>query len=377
MKFQLSTQELSAAIGKLQNVAGVKPTIPILSNFLIEASNNTLSLTATDLTVGIRCQIKADVIEEGSTTLPVKKFAQLIYELTATQTELKTNASETTTVISGSSRFKLNGMNKNEFPSLPDISNAQQFKIKQSLLKELIYRTSFAASKDNDRHIITGICMQIANGTLTLTATDGKRLARCLSPIKIDPSFNCNITLPAKAMDEFFKNLDDTSEEEATVYLLSDKVAIGANQTLIITKLLAGEYPNVSQVIPQSPTTQFSIHREELISILRQISLFTADNDHSVRLRFSPGEVKIQANTKLVGEGDVEMPVNYQGPNLEISFNPANLLDILRHCKKETVLMALIDPYNPGLLTDEEDLTHPHENTLLYLLMPMRSVVEE
>lgn len=370
MKFILSTQELNYLISKIQNVVGQKATIPILSNFLIEAYRDELTLTATDLTVGIRCRTEAKIVEEGATTLPAKRFAQLLRELTAVNLEVSSNTNEITTIIAGTSRFKLNGMNKEEFPALPDMSEAHSFHIKQSDLKDMLYRTSFAVSKEDNRYALTGVLMHIINGCATFVGTDGKRLARAFIPIPVDAAYTSQSIIPLKAVDEIVKNLMD--EGDAKIILTADKIAVEANHTRVITKLLAGEYPDVNRVIPERVETLVTLHREELLSLLRQISLFTADHNHSVRFTFTNGELKLSANTMDIGEGHVIMPVNYQGNKLEIAFNPGFFIDILRHCKKETVTMGLTDSYNPGILTDGEELSKPSQASPLFVIMPMR-----
>ncbi|WP_068468421.1 DNA polymerase III subunit beta [Candidatus Protochlamydia phocaeensis] len=370
MKFVISTQELNYLISKIQNVVAQKPTIPILSNFLIEAYNDELILTATDLTVGIRCHTEAKILEEGATTLPAKRFAQLIKELTAVNVEISSNANEVTTIVAGTSRFKLNGMGKTDYPSLPDLSQVHSFHVKQSELKDLFYRTSFAVSKEDNRYVLTGVLMHIANGLATFVGTDGKRLARAHAPIEISPSFTSQSIIPLKAVDEILKNLTD--EGDAKISLMSDKIAVEANQTRILTKLLSGDYPDINRVIPEQSELIVNLHREELASLLRQISLFTADHNHSVRFTFTNGELKLTANTMDIGEGTVSMAANYSGPKLEIAFNPGFFIDILRHCKGETVTMGLTDAYNPGIITDGEHLTHPLQISPLFVIMPMR-----
>lgn len=370
MKFVISTQELNYLINKIQNVVAQKPTIPILSNFLIEAYNDELILTATDLTVGVRCHTEAKILEEGATTLPAKRLAQLVRELTAVNMEVSANSNEITTLVAGTSRFKLNGMSKSDYPSLPDLSQAHTFQIKQADLKDLLYRTSFAVSKEDNRYVLTGVLMQIANGIATFVGTDGKRLARAHAPISIDPSFASQSIIPLKAVDEILKNL--TEEGDAKVSLMADKIAVEANQTRLLTKLLAGDYPDVNRVIPEHSDILVSLHREELASLLRQISLFTADHNHSVRFTFMDSELKLSANTMDIGEGNVTMPVNYQGPKLEIAFNPGFFIDILRHCKGETVTMGLTDTYNPGIITDGDQLAKPLQASPLFVIMPMR-----
>lgn len=370
MKFVISTQEFNFLINKCLNVVSQKSTVPILSNILIEATHNELVLTATDLTVGIRCFTDAKILEEGATTLPAKRLAQLVKELTSVNLEISTNEHEVTEIVADSSRFKLNGMSKNEFPSLPPLEDAVQFVIKQADLKEMLFRTAFAVSREDNRYALTGVNMQIANGAATFMGTDGKRLARANHLISLDPSVSGNYIIPLKTVEEILKNL--TEDGDAKVFLMSDKVAIEASQTTIISKLLSGEYPDVDRVIPENNEIIVSLHREELMTLLRQVSLFTADSA-SVRFTFAPGELKLTANSMDVGEGKVSMPVNYQGPKLEIAFNPAYFLDILRHSKGETVSVGVTDAYNPGVITDKDLATAGAEKpSPLFVLMPLR-----
>ena len=370
MKFVLSTQELNYLINKIHNVVGQKTAIPILSNFLLEAYNNELVLTATDLSVGIRCSVEAKILEEGATTLPAKKLSQLTREITAPQVELSSNINDITTIIAGTSRFKLNGMNKSEFPSLPDISTAQQFHMQQRDLKDMLYRTSFAVSKEDNRYALTGVCLSIANGKATFIGTDGKRLARTSIAVDADNDFTAQAIIPLKAVEEIAKTLLD--EGEVKVAVMTDKIFVEANDTRIIAKLLSGEYPDVTRVIPNHSEAIIALHRDELLSMLRQVSLFAAENQQSVRFAFNDGELKLTANTMDIGEGQVSMPINYHGAPLEIAFNPGFFIDILRHCKEETITLGLTDAYNPGIITDSmvtEDLSNASP---LFIIMPMR-----
>ena len=305
---------------------------------------------------------------EGATTLPAKKMAHLIRELTAPNIELTSNGNEISEIVANTSKFKLHGMSKNEFPALPDVAEATQFKIPQADLRDMFFRTSFAVSKEENRYVLTGICLTVKNGIATFIGTDGKRLSKAHIPINLDPNFSGTYIIPIKAVDEIAKNLLD--QGEATVFLMNDKIAVEASNTTIISKLLNGDYPDVNRVIPTNPATILSLHREELMTLLRQISLFTPDANHSVRFTFSEGELKLTANTMEVGEGKVSMPVNYHGEKLEIAFNPNFFLDILRHCKKETVSIGVTDPFNPGIITDQDTLSS--NSTPLFVLMPMR-----
>lgn len=371
MKFVISTQEFNYLISKCLNVVSQKATIPILSNLLIEASNGILTITATDLTVGIRCFTEAKILEEGATTLPAKKLAQLVRELTSVNLELTTNANEIAVIVADDSRFRLHGMNRAEFPALPELENALHFSMKQSELKDVLYRTAFAVSREDNRFVLTGVYLSIANGRATFVGTDGKRLARSFLPVTLDPSYTGNFVIPLKTIEEILKNLSE-EDGQAKIYLMEDKIAIETTDAIIISKLLSGDYPDINRVIPSSAELTVALHREELMTLLRQVSLFTIDNQ-AARFTFSAGELHLAADSMDVGEGKVSMPANYQGPKLEIAFNPSYFLDILRHSKGETVMLGLSDSYNPGIIVDQElSSLVVDEASPLFVLMPMR-----
>jgi len=370
MKFVISTQELNYLVTKCMSVVPAKSTIPLLSNILVEAANDELILTATDLTVGIRCYTDAKILEEGSTTIPGKHFLNLIRELTSVNVEFSTNSNEVATLVADSSKFKINGMDRSEYPALPDISESIQIKLKQSELKEMLFSTAFAVSKEDNRFALTGVFLQIQDGMATFVGTDGKRLSRSFLPIQVDSSISGQYIVPLKAVEEIEKNLE--GEEEATLYLLEDKIAVDAGHTIIITKLLSGDYPDVTKVIPEKTESVVSLHREELTTLLRQVALYTKTDTDSVRFTFSDGELKLKVDDMEKGEGDVSMPVNYHGEKLEIAFNPNFFLDVLRHTKNETVNIGLTDAFNPGLITDQEGVDPSKQSSPLFVLMPMR-----
>lgn len=369
MKFVIPTQDFNSLVAKCCTIVPLKSTVPILGNILIQAANGIVTVTSTDLTVSIRCFTEAKVLEEGSTTVPAKKMQNLIRELTSANIEFNSNSKHITEIIAESSKFKIFGMDGSEFPSLPDMTGAMTFKVKQSELKDVLYRTAFAVSREDNRYVLTGINMNIANSEASFVGTDGKRLSRARLPLNIDPAFLADFTIPLKAVEEIVSSINNDSD--ATITLMSDKIGIETGSTMIIAKLLLGDYPDINRVIPEQVGTIVTLHREELMTLLKQISLFT-ETSHSVRFAFTNGELFLSANTADVGEGRVSMPVNYQGENLDIAFNPLFFLDILRHTKQETVLMGVMDPYTPGIIVDSGEFTLTSKPHSLFVLMPMR-----
>lgn len=367
MRFVIPKNDFAELVAKLQNVVTQRNAIPILSNFLIEAQNGLLTLTGTDLVVGLRCQAMAKVLEPGAIALPAKVCFQLVKELTADTIELSVSGStEVAEIRADSSRFRLNGMNRNEYPVLPDLSGATQFRVKQSCLRDLFFRSSFAVSREDNRYALTGVLLEVAHSQATFVGTDGKRLAKSMSKVDLDPSVENDYIVPLKAVEEIMKNLNDDDEKEACISLLNDKIAVEANNATIVTKLLTGDYPDYNRVIPEESEVTITLHREELTCLLRQISLFTLEVGHSVRFSFTEGQLELSANTRQIGEGQVSMPVDYTGSRLDVAFNPNFFLDILKHCKGDTVTLQLSDPYNPGKIQDSDG------STALFVIMPMR-----
>ena len=372
MKCVVSRQELSDLVGRVQTIVAPRTPIPILSNFLLEAHDNSLVITATDLTVGIRCTGSAKVIQPGATTIPARRFAQLLRELTVSHIEIATNEKEITQITAEASTFRLHGLSKNEFPALPDFSGAMQFHFTQKNLKEMLFRTSFAVSKEDNRYVLTGVYLQCSGSVALFVGTDGKRLARAYLPLQKDVEAPLESIIPLKAIDEITKNLRE-NDEPATFYMMPDKIAVEANDMVVVTKLLSGDYPDVDRVIPTASHGVVSVHREELMSLLRQIALFTNDLSHSVRCTLDNAELYLSANTMDVGEGKVSMPVNYTGPRFDIAFNPLYLLHILQHSRKETVSFGFTDAFNPMVIADGElEASHKEFPSPLFVLMPLR-----
>jgi DNA polymerase-3 subunit beta len=363
MKAVISKIDLVNLIGKIQSIVAAKPAIPILSNVLIEAVDDQLIVSATDLTVSMRCYVDAKVVEEGSIALPARRFFQLVRELTSPQVKISAQTNEIAEITTGTSVFKINGMNKAEFPALPDLTGSPEIALSSSNLKEMFSKTSFSAAREDSRYMLNGVQVQIANQKATFIGTDGKRLAKTFANVVIDPSITGTYVIPLKAVEEMIKMLDE-SDTEVHLTLAHDKIALESGSLTLITKLLSGQYPDVERVIPAKLGQNFAIHREELMSLLRQISLFTSETSSSVRFSFETGQLHLAAMSSDIGEGRVSMPVDYAGPKLEIAFNPYFFLDILRHSKDETVRFGLNDPHNPGLITDSTQA--------IFVIMPMR-----
>lgn len=363
MKAVISKEEILSLIGKVQSIVASKPAIPALSNVLIEAIDDQIIVSVTDLTVSMRCFIDGKVIEEGSSAIPAKKFFQLMREITSSQVKISTSSNGITEVIAGSSIFKIHSLSKEEFPPLPDLSSATQIHINGSTLKELLYRCCFSAAREDSKYVLNGIHLNILDQKMTFLGTDGKRLAKVIADVKTDPSFQGSYIIPLKAVEEIIRILDGASND-VCLSLMHDKISLEKDQYTLITKLLSGQYPDVEKVIPQNPKINIRIHREELMILLRQVSLFIPESSSPARFVFEEGQLTLMAVSSEIGEGKAVMPVDYSGQKIEIAFNPYYFLDILKHSRDETIQFSIDDLFNPGKITDS--------TSAIFVIMPMR-----
>lgn len=363
MKFLVFRSDFAQLIGKVQGIVPTKPSIPILANVLIEARQDQLILSATDLTVSIRAFCEAKVEEEGAITLPARRLFQLAREILTPQIELETLSPEVVTLHAGSSHFKIQGMHKREFPLFPDLSGGSAISFQAMEFKDMLLRTAFAAAREDPRPALVGILLEKSGKSLTFVGTDGKKLAKNQLELTQEASEKGTYIIPLSAIEEIIK-LIDGKEEAVTLTFLQDKMHMEIGPVKLITKLLNGPYPEYGRVIPNKSESPLKLHREELIALLRQVSLFTSETNSGVRFSFAEGLLHLSAMSGEIGEGKVRMPVNYTGSKLEMAFNPQCFLDILRHSKDEVVYFNVSEPYSPGLITDSSQAQ--------FVIMPMR-----
>ncbi|CAM0117546.1 DNA polymerase III subunit beta [Rhabdochlamydiaceae symbiont of Dictyostelium giganteum] len=363
MKFVVSRIDLLNLINKIQAVVPSKPALPVLNNVLLEAKADGLTLSTTDLTVSMQATCEAQIHEEGAVTLPAKKLFQLTRELTSSHIEIETSVGEIAKINAGSSHFKMSGMHQGEFPLPPSLQSGVSLDIDNTLLKEMLIRSSFAAARDDNRQILNGTLLELQGDEAIFTATDGKRLCRLYTKIESNISSKSSYVIPLRAIEEMIR-LIDVKEGHSTLSFFPDRMGIAISNITLTSKLLNGQYPDVNKVIPQKSLSPLILHREELIALLRQISLFTTEHSSAVKFTFSSGELHLTAMSSDLGEGSVSMSVNYGGPKLDIAFNPQFFLDILRHSKDETVHLSITDAFSPGLITDS--------TSSQFVLMPMR-----
>src|SRR6267143_6877849 len=362
MKFSVSKDKLLEGLSTVQNVVSTRTTLPILSNVLLQASDGEIRLTTTNLDVGVRGSVEAQVERTGATTLPARRLLSIVRELPSSEIYFDVDTKNVASIRSGSSYFKILGLPEEEFPSLARFEEAKIFTIAQKDLKDGLKKTSYAISVDETRYVLNGILFSFKDNKLTLVATDGRRLALVDLELEFPRSHEADIIVPTKAVTELQRLLTDDGEVKVSVG--TGQIAFDLNNTLLVSKLIEGNYPNYRQVIPSETKERVTLERETFLNSLRRVSLLASDKSNSIKLSFGKNNIDITANTPEVGEAKESLPVQYKGRDFSMAFNPEFLMAPLRNLTEDEVFLDLIDEMSPGVLKIQ--------TPFLYVLMPMR-----
>ncbi len=366
MNLTITKEQIIAGLQAVQNVVSTRTTLPILSNVLLHAEGGHLEITATDLDVTVACKVEAKVTKPGATTLPVKKFFGIVRELNG-EIDIEVDDKNVASIRSGSSFFKFHGLGADEFPPLPKFKDDKKVALSQDTIRAMLKKTSFAVSTDESRYVLNGIFISLKEGKMTFVATDGRRLALVDEEVDISEKSSGEFIVPAKAVNELTRLLQDKGEVELKFGENQASFALkneNGFSVLVITKLIEGNYPNYRQVIPGEAKERIAIGREEFQSALRRAEIMTSEKANSVKLAFGKNNLTITANSPEVGEARETIAINYKGKELAIAFNPRYLIDPLAALTEDEVFIELIDELSPGVVK----INGP----FLYVVMPMR-----
>jgi len=372
MKFKINRDHFSNGLAQVLNVVGSKAAMPILSNVLIEAEKDCISLTTTNLDLGIRCKIKAEVKEGGSVTLPVKRLATIVRELPNVDVSFDSTATHQVKIASGGSNFRIMGIGAEEFPKLPDSTDDKTFTLEQGELATMLSNVSYAQSTDETRYILNGVYFNFKDGKLALVATDGRRLALVSKELAVPAASAGAIILPAKTVAELLRLLGKGeklkiafNERRAAFQIDTGKDTSGLTDSIyLFSKVVEGNYPNYHQVIPKETHQRIKLERELFLQCVHRAALVTSEKSNSVKIKLSTNLLEITASSPDFGESHESMAISYSGPELQVAFNPQFVMDPLRALTKDEVFFELKDEVSPGVFKTLE--------SFVCVIMPVR-----
>jgi DNA polymerase-3 subunit beta len=375
MEITVSKGELLRELTATQGVVERKTTIPILSNYLFEAAEGKLLITATDLDLSLRTSCNAKVKKEGACTIPARKLHDYVKLLPDADITIKLLENHWVSIRCGRSNTKMVGMAKSNFPSLPVFPTAGAVKIPGQVLRGLIARTGFAISSEESRYTLNGALMLLKPESITMVATDGHRLAHCeRGGVSFEGvSGEMKTLVPKKAMDELKSLLDsrlDAGGEAETVDFAKDDSTLffRIGSRLLTSRQLTGQFPNFEAVLPKDNSKSIALNSADLNSAILRVAQFADERSRAVRLKLEKGEVKLSASSSESGESEDSIEAPYDGEVMTIGFNSVYLVDFLKAAGTSEVRLELKDSQSAGQLRPAEGDDYKYR----YIVMPMR-----
>ena len=366
MKLSIERASLLKALGHVQNVVERRNTIPILSNVLMNAENNKISLIATDLDIEISEDTVAEVSAPGQITAP----AHILYDIArklpdGAQVSLQINAEDRLDIDAGRSHFTLPLLPSGDFPKMTADGFTHNFSLPAQALRRLIDKTRFAISTEETRYYLNGIYIHAHDGLLRAVATDGHRLALAEMKLPSGAEGLPGIIIPRKTVAEV-RRLIDNGEDNVALSISEAKIRFTYGSAILTSKLIDGTFPDYERVIPKGNEKELTIDNKVFANAVDRVATISAEKSRSVKVSLSQDNLTLTVNNPESGNAHEELIVDYSADPLEIGFNAKYLLDVAGQIEGRDATFYLDSPASPALVKDSED------TSCLFVLMPLR-----
>ena len=368
MKFSVEKDKMLKGINSVVKAVASKTTMPILEGILIQTNDNDIKLTTYDLEIGIEYVMNCEVKEQGSTVVNAVTFSEIIRRLPDTDISIYINENNLLVIECEGSLYKLATMNPNEFPELPKIEVENSLMLEQNVLKNMIRKTIFAVSNEENRPIFTGCLFEVKDNKLNVVSVDGFRLALKSNFIqaKVD---NFKAVIPGKTLNEVNKIITD-SYDFVTIGIAKNQAVFEMDNCKIVTRILDGEFLNYNSVIPAGWETRTKVNKNTLQNCFERISLISSSSSekekkYPVKVTIDAGKVLISC-TNQTGDAKEEMYVETEGKNLEIGFNPKYFLDALKVIEDEEIYVDFGTSISPAVIRPVDDSAYT------YMILPIK-----
>lgn len=376
MKFEIIRDELLNGLNDVMKAISSKVAIPILTGIKIEIDDKGMTMTGSDSDITICTFIPTEkdgkelikIDTKGSIILQAKVFSEIVRKLPTNEVKISVSEGQQTLIQSGKSEFKLIGSNSDEYPVLPDVKDEHSFTLQADLMKSIIRETVFAVSQVETRPVLTGVHWTIENGKLSCVATDSHRLARRIATIENAPSVDFDFVIPGKSLQELNKILPDTNES-VEIIIAEQQVLFKLNDVLFYSRLLEGNYPDTSRLIPTDSKTSVTVNGKSLLQSIDRASLLAKEERNNI-VRFSTEDKMIEVSSNSPEIGKVEElveAVKIDGEELKISFSAKYMMDALRAIDGQDIEIQFTGAMRPFILKSADD------DSILQLILPVRT----
>jgi DNA polymerase-3 subunit beta len=373
MKLSIPKSELQQGLTRIQAIVEKRNSMPILANVLLEASGKggegSLRLAATDLEVGIQSIHQADIGKAGGLTVSAKKLYEIVRELPDEPVELEATRTSFLAIRCARVNFTLAGTAAEEYPTLPSFTPEKTVPVQAAVLSTMIERTMYASSVDETRYNLNGVHLEVLpdSGKIRMVATDGHRLARVDRTLATDPSaLASGVIIPRKGLAELKRLVDEDDADEVELAFEGNSGLARKGDVTLVMRLIEGEFPNYSQVVPKQVSRRVTIPTDDLGHALRRVALLSSERSRAVKLELGDRKLSISSSNPDLGEASEELDIDFDGEPLAIGFNARYLLDVISALRSKELTIGFQDDLSPAEVvpTDDEDT--------LAVVMPMR-----
>ena len=374
MEIKANSSDLLKALNHIHGIVEVRHTLPILSNIVLSAENNELSLSSTNLDIFCSDKIDAEIVNSGEISVPAITFFEIVKRLPSGSDVILSMGDEDTELIlkCGRSKFNLSTLKTEDFPILSDKDLSTNFVISADELSRMIDKTKFAISNEETRYYLNGIFFHKAESNsikfLRAVATDGHRLAQYDIPLPQGAEEITGIIIPKKTVFELRKVLDD-ADGDVSVSLNENKIKFSFNNLKIISKVIDGTFPDYTKVIPQNNDKKFKTNNSELKNAIDRVSAVAINEEtksKAIKLTIENNKLNLSVESQSKGSAKEEIDISYSNEKVDIGFNSRYLMDICNEVDGDEIDVNLLDSISPAIILDKTD-----EN-LFFVLMPMR-----
>lgn len=367
MEFTVKQPALQKELEVLQGVVERKNTVPILGNVLLLADDEGLELLATDLEVSVRSRTEAAVKSPGGISVSARKLYEIIRLLPDNNVTVKDDGQSWVTITCGKSRFRIMGLPKDDFPTLPSSGKTTQVKIPGALLRKMIEKVIFAVTPDDSRFALNGALMILGTKAIALVASDGFRLAHVTEDLDKGPAEEERILVPRKALSEIAR-ITSSSDQDVFYCRKDNHLFFHIGRTHLSSRLLEGTFPNFEKVIPRGNDKAVEFESAVLSTGLNRVSVLANEKSRAVKLSLKSGKAEVSSRNPEMGEANEVLATDYSGEDVEIGFNAKYLLDFLAVVGTEKVRIELKDEVSQGVLKPGGEA----KGEYTYVIMPMR-----
>lgn len=364
MRFSLQREALLKPLAQVVNVVERRQTLPVLANLLLQVEDGRISLTGTDLEVEMIARADAQDTEAGETTIPARKFFDIVRALPDGSKITVSQSGDKISVQAGRSRFSLSSLPANDFPSIDEVDATEHIRVPECALKELIDRTAFAMAQQDVRYYLNGLLFDLRDASLRCVATDGHRLALCEAPLE-QGGQKRQIIVPRKGVQELQRLLEG-GDRVLDLELGRSHIRVKRDDVTFTSKLIDGRFPDYEAVIPIGADKQVKVDREALRAALQRAAILSNEKYRGVRVEVSPGQMRIQTNNPEQEEAQEDVEAETKVDGLAIGFNVTYLLDALTALRDEQVIISMRDANSSALVQEAGNDRSRH------VVMPLR-----